>query len=355
MSMRSVDWQDGAVRFLDQTALPLREAYVLTTDTSVIAEAIRSLRIRGAPAIGVAAAFGVALAAAGAEGSGTDGVLAAARDASAMLRQTRPTAVNLFTALDRMDAVMGAARPATSRSLVDVVRDEALRIQEEDIISCDRLAALGSPLIPPGSAILTHCNTGALATAGSGTALNIVIRAWEEGRVVHVFVDETRPLLQGTRLTMWELQRAGVPSTLITDSTAAFVMRQRKVQAVFVGADRIAANGDVANKIGTYGVAVLARAHGIPMYVAAPFSTVDPGTTDGTGIIIEQRDPSEVTHVAGVRLAPDGVMVYAPAFDVTPASLIDAIITDRGIARAPYAASLSALRRPAPGNPGAST
>lgn len=346
--MRSVDWQDGAVRFLDQTGLPLREAYVQTTDPAVVAEAIRSLRIRGAPAIGVAAAFGVALGAAGARADDTDAVIAAARDASALLRQTRPTAVNLFAALDRMDAVIAAGSPVSAASLLQRLHDEARRIQQEDIASCDRLAAHGVPLIPPGSSILTHCNAGALATAGNGTALNIVMQAWREGRVSHVFVDETRPLLQGARLTMWELQHAGVPATLITDNTAAFVMRQGKVHAVFVGADRIAANGDVANKIGTYGVAVLARAHGIPMYVAAPFSTVDPGTPDGGGIQIEERDPAEVTSFGGVRVAPDGVSVYAPAFDVTPASLIDAIVTDRGIARPPYAAALAALRQTLP-------
>jgi methylthioribose-1-phosphate isomerase len=355
--MRSVDWQGGSVRFMDQTALPGREVYVQTTDPAVIAEAIRALRIRGAPAIGVAAAFGVALAAGGAENAGPETVLAAARDASAMLRTTRPTAVNLFAALDRMDAVIGAHHmsPATSSdaSLAGLLRDEARKIQEEDIASCDRLAAFGSPMIPPGSTILTHCNTGALATAGDGTALNIVIHAWRQGRVKHVFVDETRPLLQGARLTMWELQRAGVPATLITDNTAAFVMQQRKVQAVFVGADRIAANGDVANKIGTYGVAVLARAHGIPMYVAAPFSTVDLATSDGAAIHIEERDPAEVTDCGGVRVAPEGARVYAPAFDVTPAPLIDAIITDRGVVRAPYAASLSALQNAVPDSPGA--
>jgi methylthioribose-1-phosphate isomerase len=355
--MRSVDWQGGSVRFVDQTALPGREVYVQTTDPAVIAEAIRALRIRGAPAIGVAAAFGVALAAGGAENAGPATVLAAARDASAMLRTTRPTAVNLFAALDRMDAVIGAHHlslaTSSAASLAGRLRDEAQKIQEEDIASCDRLAAYGSPMIPPGSTILTHCNTGALATAGDGTALNIVIHAWRQGRVKHVFVDETRPLLQGARLTMWELQRAGVAATLITDNTAAFVMQQRKVQAVFVGADRIAANGDVANKIGTYGVAVLARAHGIPMYVAAPFSTVDLATSDGAAIHIEERDPAEVTGCGGVRVAPEGARVYAPAFDVTPAPLIDAIITDRGVVRAPYAASLSALQNAVPDSPGA--
>jgi methylthioribose-1-phosphate isomerase len=352
--MRSIDWQGDAVRFLDQTALPLREAYVQTTDPAVIAEAIRTLKIRGAPAIGVAAAFGVALAAAAADRKGTDTV-SAAREASAMLRATRPTAVNLFAALDRMDTVIRAHGPASAGSLPGRLREEAVGIQREDIAACDRLAALGSPLIPPGSSILTHCNAGALATAGEGTALNVVVRAWREGRVAHVFVDETRPLLQGARLTMWELQHVGVPCTLITDNTAAFVMQQRKVHAVFVGADRIAANGDVANKIGTYGVAVLARAHGIPMYVAAPFTTVDPDTPDGTSIRIEERDPAEVTNPGGVRIAPEGARVYAPAFDVTPASLIDAIITDRGVARAPYGPSLSALRRAVPDTGGATT
>jgi methylthioribose-1-phosphate isomerase len=272
-----------------------------------------------------------------------------------MLRRTRPTAVNLFAALDRMDAVLGADRSASAASLAGRLQDEARSIQQEDIASCDRLAAFGTPLIRPGSSVLTHCNAGALATAGNGTALNIIIQGWREGRVSHVFVDETRPLLQGARLTMWELQHAGVPATLITDNTAAFVMQQRKVQAVFVGADRIAANGDAANKIGTYGVAVLARAHGIPMYVAAPFSTVDPGTAAGAGIQIEERDPAEVTSFGGIRVAPEGVRVYSPAFDVTPASLIEAIITDRGVARPPYGVALAALGRALPAAPEAAT
>ena len=353
--MRSVDWQDGVVRFLDQTALPSEELYVETDDPAVIAEAIRALRIRGAPAIGVAAAFAVALAAAGVRGGNDDAVRAAVEDASAMLRRTRPTAVNLFAALDRMEAVLREKGTRSGASVAQRLRDEARCIQQEDINACDRLASFGCPLIPPGSAVLTHCNTGALATAGGGTALNIIMRAWREGRITQVFVDETRPLLQGARLTMWELMRAGVPATLITDSTAAVVMQQHKVQTVFVGADRIAANGDVANKIGTYGVAVLARAHGIPVYVAAPVSTVDLATPDGGRIRIEERDPAEVTSIGGVRIAPDGAGVYAPAFDVTPAPLIEAIITDRGVARAPYGTTLSSLGHPDVGTPGAVT
>jgi methylthioribose-1-phosphate isomerase len=341
--MRSIDWQGGALLFLDQSALPLRETRVETSDPAVVAEAIRSLRIRGAPAIGVAAAFGVALAAAAAEGGGPEAVRSAARGASAMLRATRPTAVNLFTALDRMDAVCASADARLAPDLAARLREEALQIQREDIASCDRLAAFGAPLIPGGATVLTHCNTGALATAGDGTALNVIMRAWREGKVERVYVDETRPLLQGARLTMWELQRAGIPCTLITDSTAAFVMQRRAVHAVLVGADRIAANGDTANKVGTYGIAVLARAHGIPVYVAAPFTTVDLSTADGSAIRIEERDPAEVTAFAGTQVAPAGAEVYAPAFDVTPASFIDAIITDRGVARAPYAITLAAL------------
>ena len=338
--MRSVDWQGGTVRFLDQTVLPQREAYVQTADPAVIAEAIRSLRIRGAPAIGVAAAFGVVLGATASERNGVDAVLAAARDASAMLRATRPTAVNLFAALDRMDAVIGARGSAFAATLAERLRDEALKIQQEDIAACDRLAALGSPLIPPGSTILTHCNTGALAVVDYGTALGVIRRAHEQGKRIKVFADETRPRLQGARLTAWELMRWGIDVTLIADNAAGHYMRKGLVNLCLVGSDRTAANGDVANKIGTYKVAVLAKENGIPFYPVLPTSTIDLSLPDGDLIPIEERDGREVTEIDGVRIAPPGVKVGNPAFDVTPHKYVTGIVTENGIAYPPFEISL---------------
>lgn len=320
---------------IDQTRLPTEFVEIDCRDVPTVWEAIKALRVRGAPAIGIAAAFGSVLGGQGAlaaEGE-TSAVLSAVLAASAELRTSRPTAVNLFWALDRMDrrAVETAAQGAGPLELLERMLREARAIAEEDRVTCRSIGQHGAALIAPGQTVLTHCNAGGLATADYGTALAVVFAAHEQGKGVAVFADETRPLLQGARLTAWELQRRGVPVTLICDNMAAQVMKEGKVQLVVVGADRIAANGDTANKIGTYGVALLARAHGLPFYVAAPSSTFDLTIADGSAIPIEQRDPTEVTHGFGRQTAPEGVSVYNPAFDVTPAELIHGIITERGV------------------------
>ena len=339
--MRTVEWKAGSVRFLDQTRLPDEEVYRETADYRVLAEAIRRLEIRGAPAIGVAAAFGMVLAARSAASLGSEQFHRAIREAAAHLSQTRPTAVNLFSAIRRMqDAV--AAAPAVGEAL-DLLENEAQALQREDEDACLRISRLGASLFPSPVPILTHCNAGALATAGMGTALGIIIQAWREGHVTEVYVDETRPLLQGARLTAWELLREKIPIRLITDNAAGMVLATGRARAVVVGADRIAANGDTANKVGTYPLAVLAHRHGVPFYVAAPITTLDPGTADGSHIPIEERDPSEVTHVAGRRVAPAGAGVFAPAFDVTPHELISAIVTDRGVLRPPLGSAIAGV------------
>ncbi len=343
--MKAVDWVEGKIRFLDQTLLPHEERYVDTDDVNVVGEAIRALRIRGAPAIGVAAAFGVLMAARQKVPPGRADLRARVHAAIDYLAGTRPTAVNLFAALARMKAVIDRHSTEPDGRLAAILEDEALAIQNEDIDACRRIGVLGATLVPRGASILTHCNAGALATAGNGTALSVITTAALEGNVARVYVDETRPLLQGARLTSWELLKAGIPVMLITDNTAGTVLREGRVQMVIVGADRIAANGDTANKVGTYPLAVLAHRHGVPFVVAAPLSTLDPLTVEGSAIPIEQRDPSEVTHCAGVRVAPEGVGVYAPAFDVTPHELISAIVTEKGILEAPYSASIAEVLR----------
>jgi methylthioribose-1-phosphate isomerase len=343
--MRSVEWVEGKLRFIDQTRLPHEEHIVDTDDLQVVAEAIRSLRIRGAPAIGVAAAFGVVLALKGAHGLSLEQASRTVDEAIAFLSATRPTAVNLFSTLRRMAGVRDWSRSPDVHGLGADLLHEALAIQREDIDACARIATLGSELIRPGSSILTHCNAGALATAGEGTALGVIAAAARKGKIVRVFADETRPLFQGSRLTAWELVRLGIPTTIITDSSAATVLQKGMVQAVIVGADRIAANGDTANKVGTYPLAVLGARHSIPFYVAAPTSTLDPQTPDGSAIPIEERNPREVTDVGGKRIAADGVNVFAPAFDVTPSELITAIVTERGILRPPYRDSIAQCLR----------
>ncbi|HMK39833.1 MAG TPA: S-methyl-5-thioribose-1-phosphate isomerase [Bacteroidota bacterium] len=344
--MMTLEWADGRLRFIDQTLLPEREVILETADHRVVCDAIRSLRIRGAPAIGVAAAFAVLLALRESRCSSPGelrGVLhAAARDLSA----TRPTAVNLFAAMRRMEDAAREEPGESVPAMLDRLMKEALSIQREDIESCKSIGRLGAGLIAPGSSLLTHCNAGALATAGEGTALAVIAEAARRGNVRRVFVDETRPLFQGARLTAWELMHLGIETVLITDSTAGSVLRRGDVQGVIVGADRIAANGDTANKVGTYPLAVLAMRHGVPFYVAAPLSTVDAQMADGDEIPIEERAEAEVTHAGGTRIAPRGVKVYAPAFDVTPASLVSAIITEGGILRAPYDVSLAGVLRP---------
>jgi methylthioribose-1-phosphate isomerase len=318
---------DGFVRVIDQTLLPTRFAFRDCRTVEDVWEAIRSLRVRGAPAIGVAAAYGVVI---GMQGSGDD--YRRRLDAVAdHLRTSRPTAVNLFWALDRMVRVGRALVEAPAPERVGRLLAEARAIQAEDAAMCHAIGRAGAGLIRDGCGVLTHCNTGGLATTEYGTALSVLFTAADEGRRFHVFADETRPLLQGARLTTWELQQAGIDVTLICDSMAAQVMKEGRVQLVIVGADRIAANGDTANKIGTYGLAVLAKAHSIPFYVAAPSTTFDLSLSTGDGIPIEQRDPREVTHGFGRQTAPDGVAVYNPAFDVTPAGLINGLITEKGL------------------------
>lgn len=329
------DARSGFVRLIDQTRLPTEYTRIDCRDVSSVWEAIRVLRVRGAPAIGIAAGYGAVL---GGQrplqgGGASADVMAGVRAGSAHLRTSRPTAVNLFWALDRIDRVLEQASALASDALLERVLSEAHAIAREDRQMCRQIGAFGAELAPRGAGVLTHCNAGGLATADYGTALAVIFSAHEQGKAIHVYADETRPLLQGARLTAWELQRRGVPVTLICDNMAAQVMKEGKVQMVVVGADRIAANGDTANKIGTYGVALLARAHGIPFYVAAPSSTFDLALADGSAIPIEQRDPSEITAGFGRRTAPEGIDVYNPAFDVTPAALIDGIITERGVIR----------------------
>ena len=346
---RTLWWDDSlaALRLIDQTRLP-HEVIVLTcADAETVGEAIRALRVRGAPAIGVAAAFGLALGARSEVTPAMDGPAALARlyAVGDRLRATRPTAVNLDWAVERLLRV--AAQYVDARlpiaELPARLLDEARLVADEDAAACRAMGDLGSSLIADGDTLLTHCNAGALATAGMGTALAPIFRAHQQGKRLHVYVDETRPVLQGARLTAWELQRAGVAQTLITDNMAAHFMRRADIRAVFVGADRIAANGDVANKIGTYGVALLAHAHGIPLYVVAPRSTIDLRLPDGDAIPIEERAATEVTGLGGARVAPEGVAVANPAFDVTPARYVAAIVTEAGIARPPYAESLHRL------------
>lgn len=352
--VRTVWWRQDqggeAVCLIDQSLLPGEERELALTHERQVAEAIRTLQVRGAPAIGVTAALGMALAAyrllrERGESVEPGEARVYLREVGEMLCATRPTAVNLFWAVERMlhcaeqCSVEGLAFPV----MVQRLRDEALAIAGEDAQSCLRMGEFGAQLIADGDTLLTHCNAGALATSGMGTALAPVYVAHRSGKRLHIYVDETRPVLQGARLTAWELQRVGVPFTLITDSMAAHFMRHGGIKAVFVGSDRIAANGDVANKIGTYSLAVLARAHGIPLYVVAPRSTIDLKLPSGDAIPIEQRSPGEVTSVRGVRVAPIGARVANPAFDVTPHTYVTAIITEAGIARAPYEASLREL------------
>lgn len=328
----TVQWHDGLVRILDQSALPERVQFVDCREYETVAEAIRTLKVRGAPAIGVTAALGIALGAGQFQGNNTQAFHAWFMQVCDQLASTRPTAVNLFWAVERMKAVFSGEQANSIAVIQSRLREAAQEILEEDVRINRELGRHGAAMIQDGDHILTHCNAGALATAGYGTALGVVRAAWEAGKRIRVFADETRPVLQGSRLTAWELQQDGIPVTLITDNMAGALMKQGKVQCCVVGADRIAANGDVANKIGTYSVAVLAKAHGIPFYVAAPASTIDMRTSTGEEIPIEERNPLEVTRVHdGPTIAPLGIDVWNPAFDVTPAALIAGIITERGV------------------------
>jgi methylthioribose-1-phosphate isomerase len=336
-------WEDGRLYLLDQTRLPGCAQYICCENHDTVAEAIKRLSVRGAPAIGAAAAYGLVLGAMSLDsGSAVEFVRGVERIAE-ILSATRPTAVNLNWALERMLDRVKLELPGSPEDLIRVMVGEAETIYREDLEGNRKMGAYGLPFIPDGARILTHCNAGALATAGYGTALGVIRAAHQAGRKVSVYADETRPLLQGARLTCWEMLQEGIPVTLITDNMAGHLMSRGMVDLVVVGSDRIAANGDVANKIGTYGVAVLAREHGIPFYVAAPFSTIDIKLASGSEIPIEERNPDEVTHIGGVRVAPEGVSVWNPAFDVTPARLVSAIITDRGVLRPPYELSIKEM------------
>ncbi len=394
LEIRTILWQEGAVVMIDQRALPLLERHVTCTDYHEVIAAINDLTIRGAPAIGVAAAMGIALGVRRLPDASPAAVRNAFNEICTQFAATRPTARNLFWAIERMkrcfdetlahlpgweeesclpaaassrlskrsasgpqnraEKTLSLFQGGDSRALRDevpvgqetarslrLIREaliaEAIRIGEEDIAINRRLGENGRALIPDSARILTHCNAGALATAGYGTALGVIRAAREEGKKLHVYVDETRPVLQGARLTAWELMREAIPCTLIADNMAGFLMQRGEVDLVIVGADRIAANGDTANKIGTYSIAVLARAHGIPLYIAAPLSTIDPALADGGLIPIEERDPAELTHCGGVRTAPEGISIWNPAFDVTPHGLITAIVTEAGVIRPPFA------------------
>jgi methylthioribose-1-phosphate isomerase len=334
--VETIQWTEAGVVMIDQTRLPREQVFVTCRSYQEVAEAIRSMVIRGAPAIGVAAAMGVALGVK--EGADLETVCAT-------LAATRPTAVNLFWAIERMRRLAGALNGASRAEAVGKMIEEARQVREEDIAICRAIGKNGAPLVPDHKTVLTHCNAGALATAGYGTALGVIRAAAESGKHIDVFADETRPFLQGSRLTAWELQQDGIPTTIITDNMAGHFLRSGRIGCVVVGADRIAANGDVANKIGTYSVAVLAKENGVPFYVAAPVSTFDLTLPSGDAIPIEQRSAAEVTHVFGVPIAPENIAVANPAFDVTPARYVSAIICERGVARPPYEESLKNMLR----------
>jgi methylthioribose-1-phosphate isomerase len=343
----TLEWLPEGVNFLDQTKLPLEETYILATDYKQVATVIRDMIVRGAMAIGVSGAMGVAL---GIERSAATTIPALNEEVAeicAHLAATRPTAVNLFWGIDRVRALYDSL--AASNTPIPEIKKSvialALEMYDEDIANCRKLGANGAELMPKKGTILTHCNAGALAACGYGSALGVIRAAVERGHEIDVFADETRPYLQGARLTAWELMKDNIPTTVLCDNMSAHLMKQGRIQAVIVGADRIAANGDTANKIGTYGVSILAKEHGIPFYVAAPWATLDLNTGHGDLIPIEQRDPREVTHSNGKQMTPTGVKIENPAFDVTPAKYITAIITERGILRAPFTESIAAMAR----------
>jgi methylthioribose-1-phosphate isomerase len=341
MAVKTIEWRGGAVRMIDQRLLPGREVFRVYRDYRGVAEAIRTMVIRGAPAIGVAAAMGIALGL-----KGYSGPRAKTRFdvVSAAMRATRPTAVNLAWALERMGRIFHASLEMDHERLFRRMIAEAVSIHDEDIAANRQLGENGAALLNSPSVVLTHCNAGALATAGYGTALGVVRAAWEAGKQIEVFADETRPFLQGARLTAWELHKDGIPVTVIADNMAGSLLASGKINCVIVGTDRTAANGDVANKIGTYPLAVLARRHRVPFYVAAPLSSIDLSCVSGAEIPIEQRDDREISEFAGRTITPKGVKIFNPAFDITPAELVTAIITERGVVRKPYRRSLRALK-----------
>jgi methylthioribose-1-phosphate isomerase len=348
--IQTVEWTDEGVRFIDQTRLPTEEVYVTCRDYQQVAEAIRTMVVRGAPALGVTAAMGVALGMRDSKAKNTAELKKDFEEIARVIAATRPTAVNLFWGIERMRRKLDSLTAQSVAEVKKALIAEAQQMHAEDIAANMAMGQHGATLMPASGGVLTHCNAGALATCGYGTALGVIRAAVADGKKLNVFADETRPFLQGSRLTAWELKKDGIPTTVISDNMAGAVMAQGKIKAVIVGADRIAANGDVANKIGTYSIAVLAKEHNIPFYVAAPWSTVDMNTPDGSKIPIEKRSAREVTHMAGKQVTPDGVEIENPAFDVTPSRYITAIITERGIAKAPFKNSLAHLnesRQPA--------
>jgi methylthioribose-1-phosphate isomerase len=333
--IKPIEWKNGSIRLIDQRELPGRLKYLKCDTVEKLARAIETLAVRGAPLIGIAGAYGLAL---GVRHSSKASLKRDFKAALGRIKITRPTAVNLFWALDRMERIFDSLTEAgaSPAEVKTALLAEAGRIQAEDAGTCARIGRHGSSLIKPGSSILTHCNSGALATGGIGTALGVIFTAFDQGKLKMVYADETRPLLQGARLTAWELEQAGIPATLICDNMAAFLMAQKKVDAIIVGADRIARNGDFANKIGTYGLAVLAKAHRVPFYVAAPLSTFDPRIKTGRQIPIEQRNPEEVRSFGGTAVAPPDIGVYNPSFDVTPSRFVTAYVTEQGVVRPPF-------------------
>lgn len=338
--VETIQWTEGGVVMIDQTRLPREQVFVTCTDYIQVAEAIRSMVIRGAPAIGVAAAMGVAI---GVQNTASADLAVQFPIICETLAKTRPTAVNLFWAIDRMKKLYAEIEAEPIDAIRARLIREAQQIRVDDIAICEAIGRNGADLVPDGKTVLTHCNAGALATAGYGTALGVIRAAISAGKKIDVFADETRPFLQGSRLTVWELDQDGIPATLITDNMAGHFLKSGRIGCVVVGADRIASNGDVANKIGTYSVAVLAKENNVPFYVAAPISTLDLTLESGDEIPIEERAAHEVTHVFGVPVAPEGIAVQNPAFDVTPNRYVTGIITERGVARAPYTESLRAL------------
>lgn len=342
--IKTIEWKNDQVAMIDQRKLPGRETYVVCSNYRQVIKAIKTMVIRGAPAIGIAGAMGLALGARSVRARSLEAFKTELKKIGREIARARPTAVNLSWAVCRLEEKMDRSPAKNIESLKKELIREARAMLSEDIAINKRLGLLGQKVIQDGDTILTHCNAGALATGGYGTALGVVRAAWEAGKRIQVIADETRPFLQGTRLTAWELIKDKIPVTLITDNMAGYLMKKGTIQKVIVGADRIAANGDTANKIGTYSVALLAKAHGIPFYIAAPTSTIDPGLRNGDEIPIEERHPDEVTHLAGKRLAPHQVAVLNPAFDVTPHSLITAILTERGILKPPFRQSISKAR-----------
>ena len=340
MSFRTIEWLDDTVIMIDQTRLPGEEVYNAYSDFQSVADAIRGMIIRGAPAIGVAAAMGVALGARAIIADTHESFFRQLDNVCDVLGRTRPTAVNLFWGLERMKGVAERHRGESLESIRAALKREAIRIEQDDQTICRNIGKWGATLIPDGATVLTHCNAGGLATAGYGTALGVIRAAHEGGKKIQVFADETRPWLQGARLTAWELMKEGIPTTLISDNMAGFFMNRGEITCCVVGADRIAANGDTANKIGTYSVAVLAKENNIPFYVAAPVSTLDLSLADGSKIPIEERPSHEVTHIKGISIGPEGVRVRNPSFDVTPARYITAIITENGIVTGEYRSGL---------------